>query len=379
MPLTGVRVVELAQIIAGPVVGQVLAELGADVIKVERPEGDESRRWTPPVWFGAAPTFHGVNRSKRSVSLDLTTEEGRAGLLKLVRGADVFVQNLRPGVTAKLGLGPDRLLRENPLLVYCDMGAFGHKGPKRLDPGFEVLFQAFSGLMDNTGHPDGDPMRMGAAVCDLGTGLWTALGALAGLRQRERTGKGVVVNTSLLETAMFLLTTQFVSHKATGLRPVRHPTGSPRVVVFEAFDAADGRLLITAATDRLFKRLGRALGRADWAGSAAFEGNAARLERRDEIARDIQAILGQGRVREWMDVFEAAGVPASPVNNLVDALQEPQVQALDMIADVPDRDGMQALALPISFDGRRPAVRMPAPALGADNALLDLDDPWAGA
>ena len=189
------------------------------------------------------------------------------------------------------------------------MGAFGHKGPKRLDPGFEVLFQAFSGLMDNTGHPDGDPMRMGAAVCDLGTGLWTALGALAGLRQRERTGKGVVVNTSLLETAMFLLTTQFVSHKATGLRPVRHPTGSPRVVVFEAFDAADGRLLITAATDRLFKRLGRALGRADWAGSAAFEGNAARLERREEIVRDMQAVLAEGTVREWMEVFEAAGVP----------------------------------------------------------------------
>ena len=379
MPLTGVRVVELAQIIAGPVVGQVLGELGADVIKVERPEGDESRRWTPPVWFGAAPTFHGVNRSKRSVSLDLTTEEGRAGLLKLVRGADVFVQNLRPGVTAKLGLDPETLLGENPLLVYCDMGAFGHKGPKRLDPGFEVLFQAFSGLMDNTGHPDGDPMRMGAAVCDLGTGLWTALGALAGLRQRERTGKGVVVNTSLLETAMFLLTTQFVSHKATGLRPVRHPTGSPRVVVFEAFDAADGRLLITAATDRLFKRLGRALGRADWAGSAAFEGNAARLERREEIVRDMQAVLGEGTVREWMEVFEAAGVPASPINNLVEALQEPQVQALDMIADVPDREGMQGLALPISFDGRRPAVRAPAPALGADNALLDRDDPWAGA
>ena len=379
MPLTGVRVVELAQIIAGPVVGQVLGELGADVIKVERPEGDESRRWTPPVWFGAAPTFHGVNRSKRSVSLDLTTEEGRAGLLKLVRGADVFVQNLRPGVTAKLGLDPETLLGENPLLVYCDMGAFGHKGPKRLDPGFEVLFQAFSGLMDNTGHPDGDPMRMGAAVCDLGTGLWTALGALAGLRQRERTGKGVVVNTSLLETAMFLLTTQFVSHKATGLRPVRHPTGSPRVVVFEAFDAADGRLLITAATDRLFKRLGRALGRADWAGSAAFEGNAARLERREEIVRDMQAVLGEGTVREWMEVFEAAGVPASPINNLVEALQEPQVQALDMIADVPDREGMQGLALPISFDGRRPAVRAPAPVLGADNALLDRDDPWAGA
>ena len=378
MPLKGVRVVELAQIIAGPVVGQVLAELGADVIKVERPEGDESRRWTPPVWFGAAPTFHGVNRSKRSVSLDLTREEGRAGLMKLVRGADVFVQNLRPGVTAKLGLDPETLLRENPRLIYCDMGAFGHKGPKRLDPGFEVLFQAFSGLMDNTGDPDGDPMRLGAAVCDLGTGLWTALGALAGLRQREKTGKGVVVNTSLLETAMFLLTTQFVSHMATGLRPVRHPTGSPRVVVFEAFDAADGRLLITAATDRLFKRLGHALGRADWAESAAFEGNAARMERREEIVSDMQAILSEGTVREWMEVFEAAGVPASPVNNMVEALEEPQVQALDMIVDVPEREGMQAVALPISFDGRRPAVRAPAPGLGADNALLDLDDPWAG-
>ena len=379
MPLSGVRVVELAQIIAGPVVGQVLAELGADVIKVERPEGDESRRWTPPVWFGAAPTFHGVNRSKRSVSLDLTTEDGRAGLLKLVRGADVFVQNLRPGVTEKLGLGPVDLLRENPRLVYCDMGAFGHKGPKRLDPGFEVLFQAFSGLMDNTGDPDGQPMRMGAAVCDMSTGLWTALGALAGLRQRETTGKGVVVNTSLLETAMFLLTTQFVSHKATGKRPVRHPTGSPRVVVFEAFDAADGRILITAATDRLFKRLGLALGRSDWAESPAFEGNAARMERHGEIVRDLQAVLAAGRVREWMEVFEAAGVPASPINNLAEALEEPQVRALDMVVDVPERDGMQALALPISFDGRRPAIRAPAPGLGADNPIMELDDPWSGA
>ena len=182
MPLKGVRVVELAQIIAGPLAGQILAELGADVVKVERPEGDEARRWTPPVWFGAGPTFHGVNRSKRSVSLDLTRAEGRDGLLKLVREADVFVQNLRPGVTEKLGLDPAVLLAENPRLVYCDMGAFGHKGPKRLDPGFEVLFQAFSGLMDNTGDPDGPPMRLGASVCDLATGLWTALGAMAGLR-----------------------------------------------------------------------------------------------------------------------------------------------------------------------------------------------------
>ena len=377
MPLKGVRVVELAQIIAGPLAGQILAEFGADVVKVERPEGDEARRWTPPVWFGAGPTFHGVNRSKRSVSLDLTRAEGREGLLGLVRGADVFIQNLRPGVTEKLGLDPGVLLAENPRLVYCDMGAFGHKGPKRLDPGFEVLFQAFSGLMDNTGAPDGPPMRLGASVCDLATGLWTALGAMAGLRQREATGRGTVVNTSLLETAMFLLNTQFVSHQATGLRPVRHPTGSPRVVVFEAFDTADGRLLITAATDRLFKRLGLAVGRADWAGSPDFEGNANRMARRGEIVADLQAVLRNGSTREWTEIFEAGGVPSSPINNLADALAEPQVRELDMIVDVPELAGMKALSLPISFDDRRPAVRSAAPELGADNGILDRDDPWS--
>lgn len=378
MPLTGLRVVELAQIIAGPFVGEVMADLGADVIKVERPEGgDDCRNWTPPEWHGASPTFHAMNRNKRSVTIDLSSAEGREQLFRLVEGADIFVQNLRPGVTEKLGLGPEAMLERNPRLVYCDMGAFGHLGPKRHHPGFEILFQAYSGLMANTGEPDRDPVRMGAQICDFGTGLWTAFGALAALRQRDRTGKGVVVNTSLLETALYFMSTHFAHFDATGKVPQRHPTGSPRVVVFQAFQANNGPIMITAATNRLFAKLGVALGRPEWGTDQRFATNADRMAHKEELLGAIQDIIATDTKEHWMDVLEANGVPCAPVYDLGEAVADPQVQALGMVRQAPDIDARFVMPA-VSFDGERPAMKRRSPQLGEHNQeVLGAADAWA--
>jgi len=379
MPLSGVRVVELAQIIAGPLVGEILAEFGANVIKVERPEGgDDSRNWTPPVWLGASPLYNTNNRSKRSVTVDITVAAERDRLIELVRTADIFIQNLRPGVADRFGLGPEALTRINPRLIYCEVGAFGHKGPKREDPGFEILFQAWSGLMHSTGEPDRDPVRMGAPLCDMGTAMWTAMSAIAALRGRDRTGRGCVINTSLLETSMFYMNTHYAHWRAGGGVPKRHPTGSPRVIVFQGFDTSSGRIIVAAANDRLFAKFAAALGRPEWGSDPRYATNADRVANKDVLLAAIQDIMAGGTKEHWMAVLEAAGVPCAPVHDLAEAVADEQVRALGIVQSAPDLDdNADFVTLPVSFDGVRPPIRRRPPRLGEHNEeVFGGGDPW---
>jgi crotonobetainyl-CoA:carnitine CoA-transferase CaiB-like acyl-CoA transferase len=374
MPLSGVKVVEVGLNLAGPLAGEILAGLGADVIKVERPEGgDDARGWGPPFIDGASVSFHSMNRNKRSVTVDFKNPEAMARLHRLIAEGDIFIQNLRPGVADELGLGPTALLEINPRLIYCSITAFGHQGPLRLKPGYEILLQAFAGLMSMTGEENGPPLRMGTSVVDFGTGMWTVIAALAALRQRDRTGRGCVIETSLFETALFWLCNTFAQYTVSGKVPERHPTGSPRQVAFGAFETKNGPLIIAVANDRLFAKLARELNRPEWADDPRFRTNADRLTHRDFLLGEIRAILRQKTKEEWMEQLEAAGVPCAPILTLPEVLAQPQTEALGIFHSVPETEG-KMLSLPMSFDGMRSTLTRRAPRLGEhDKEILTSD------
>jgi crotonobetainyl-CoA:carnitine CoA-transferase CaiB-like acyl-CoA transferase len=363
LPLEGIKVVEIAQALAGPFAGEILAHMGADVVKVERPEGDEARGWGPPFTLGGGPTFHAVNMNKRSIVLDLKDPQAIAWLKGYLAQADVLVQNLRPGVIEELGLGPDTLLELNPRLVFCSLWAFGRSGPRRLRPGYEPMVQAFAGLFSVNGGDEDPPSRFGAPVLDLGTGMWAAMGVLAALHQRARTGRGVVVDTSLFETALGWLSGHVAGYKFTGDLPSRERTGSKRLVPFQGFQTKNGTVIIAAGNDRLFAKLAAALGHSEWATDPRFVTNAERRAHREELIVEMERVLATRTKGEWIDILEEAGVPCAPIQDLREMLAEPQTSALGMLQSVPDL-GLDLMTLPVSFDGRRPPVRRRAPTLG---------------
>ncbi|HWN54406.1 MAG TPA: CoA transferase [Methylomirabilota bacterium] len=378
LPLSGVTVVEVAQNLAGPIAAEILAHLGADVVKVERPEGDDARRWGPPFWKGVSPGYLAVNANKRSITLDLKDPKAVAWLTEFLGKADVLVQNLRPGSLEELGLGPQEMLARHPRLVYCSVWAFGATGPLRLKPGYEPMVQAFSGLMMMNGDEGGPPTRIGTSVLDYGTGMWTAIGALAGLAQRQRTGRGCVVDASLFETGLAWLKGHFASYRASGQVPERHRTGSHRVVPFESFETKTNPIIIAAGNDRLFAKLATALGHPEWPANPRFATNAARVGSKPELVAEIQQILLTRSKGEWIDVLEAAGVPCAPINSLPEAVAEPQAAALGMIQKVPG-DDYELMGLPLSFDGARPDIRLAPPAVGEHNReILGHDHPRGG-
>ncbi len=364
LPLKGIRVVEVAQNLAGPYCAEILAHLGADVIKVERPEGgDDTRGWGPPFLEGTGSSFHAVNLGKRSIAVDLKDSAAVARLLQLIDSADVLVQNLRPGSMDELGLDGPTLMRRNQKLVYCSLGALGSVGPLKDRPGFEPMVQAFAGMMMMSGQPDGPPVRMGTQVLDHGTGMWAAIGVLAALVRRSATGRGGAVDTSLFETALGWWTIHYASYALSGELPQRHPTGSPKLIVFQGFEARNGPLVIAAANDRLFVKLAVALGRADWASDPRFARNAGRYEHREEILSEVASIVATRTKGEWIDILEAAGVPCAPINTLTEMLAEPQTEAVGMLMQVPGLD-LRLMGLPIMLDGERPPVSRRAPKLG---------------
>src|SRR5215469_4231805 len=263
--LAGIRVVEVGQVLAGPYAGAILADLGADVVKVERIDGgDDARHMGPAFRHDDALTFHIYNRGKKSVALDLTDGSGKAAFDSLVATADIMLHNLRPGVPATLGIDGPTLCARYPRLIYCEISAFGHTGPMADRPGFEPLIQAYSGLCAINGGPDAPPMRAGPSVCDQGTGMWIVIGALAMLQKRQRTGVGGIVNASLLETALMWCGQKVDALVNTGTMPPRHRMGHPGLVPYESFDASDGPFMICAGNDRLFAKLAEVLGRPDW-------------------------------------------------------------------------------------------------------------------
>lgn len=370
LPLAGIKVVEIGQNIAGPYASEILASLGADVVKVERPEGgDDARGWGPPFWRGTATTFQAMNHGKRSITLDLKDADSIQWLKDYAAGADVLIQNLRPGVLDELGLGAEKLLALNPRLVYCSLWAFGNMGPMHLKPGYEPMIQAFSGMFSINGAEDGPPARVGMQVLDLGTGVWTALGAIAALFQRHTTGKGCVVDASLLETALAWLGVLLAGYNASGEQPPRHRSGNPRVVVFQAFAAQDGEIIVAAANDRLFAKLARELGHAEWASDERFATNALRVKHKADILPEIAAILRTESMAHWIERLEAVGIPCSPIHDFQQVLEQPQTQALGILQNIPGID-LRVVGLPLSFNGNRPPVRHRAPNLGEHSAEI---------
>ena len=363
-PLSGIKVVELGQVLAGPFAGAIFADLGATVIKVEKPDGgDDARQMGPAFRDGDALIFKEFNRGKRSLVLDLKTAEGVAALHAELANADILIHNLRPGAAEQLGIGAAAVTARHKRLIYCEMGAFGHAGPLRERPGYEPLLQAYCGLSSITGDPDGPPVRMGASVVDQGTGMWTVIGALAALAERNRTGQGGVVNTSLFETATMWAGQKLSGWINKGETPVRHASGHPSFVPYQGFDTADGPVLICCGNDRLFRKFATLCGREDWPADERFATNRARLRHQAELLPQIAALLKTRPRAEWLAALEAAGVPCAPINTVQELAEDAQFQALGQMRPVPGED-YALVGLPISFDGERPAVDRPAPALG---------------
>ena len=363
-PLDGIRVIEIGQALAGPLAGAILGDMGAEVIKIEKPDGgDDARLWGPPFIDGDSLMFHAVNRNKQSVRLDIKSPVDVARLKDLAAGADIVIQNLRPGIVEQCGIGPEDLLAVNPRLIYCSIWAFGYQGPLRLAPGFDPLLQAFGALMTMTGRPDDPPTFAGTAVNDKTTGMWCVIGALAGLQQRHRTGAGCVVDTSLFESACALVDGALNAYWLTGRTPVRTGTASNLLAPYQVFATADRPICIAAGNDRIFAKLAVAMGQAGWGTDDRFRDGPGRSRNRAELVALMSPILAARTRAEWMAVLGAVGVPCSPVNDIAELAGSEQLAAMDMVRELPG-SGLKVLGLPISFDGARPHPRADSPKLG---------------
>ena len=366
MHLDDIRIIEIGQAFAGPYATEILANLGAEVIKVERKgAGDEARRWGPPFQDGDAALFHTVNGNKKSVALDLKDEGDLAACKELIATADVLVHNFRPGALDRLGLGAEAMTAAHPRLIYAEVSAYGHKGPLREAPGYEILAQAFGGIMSITGEPDRNPVRCGPSVCDFGSGMWLAIGVLSALHNRERTGKGGVVQTSLFETALSWTKVAASSYLAAGKEPVRAGATHHLIAPYGLFETKSGPIMIACASDALYRRLVEAIGRPELADDDRFADNPRRIERKAEIEGLIEDVLRTESRGHWFDVLNAAGVPCSPVNSVAEALNHDQTAALGILQTDPERPEITSLGFPVNFDGERPERRSGAPALGS--------------
>jgi crotonobetainyl-CoA:carnitine CoA-transferase CaiB-like acyl-CoA transferase len=367
LPLEGIVVADLTQNVAGPFCTQTLGDMGAEVVKVERPgRGDDARAWGPPFWAGESAIFLAFNRNKKSLAVDLKREAGIDVLKRLIRRADVFVQSLRAGVVEELGLDFAAAARLNPRLVYCSVTAFGIEGPLAAQPGYDPLMQAYGGLMSINGHAGQEAARVGTSIIDMGTGMWAALGTVAALRERDRTRRAVEVTTALFETALTWISYQAAGFFGDGVVPQPQGSGIAMVVPYQAFPTADGQAMIAAGSDALFRRLADALGEPGLGADPRFANNPGRVRNRQAL---VAAISERTRGLETADLLErlrSAGVPAAPILTVDRVLEEPQTAASGMILSgphprVPD---YRAVGLPIRWDRRRPSLRSAPPRVG---------------
>lgn len=365
MSLQGIRVIEIGQVLSAPYAGMIFAELGAEVIKVEKPvTGDDARNMGPEFRDGASMTFHDVNRGKRSVVIDLKSEQSLKQLFKLVEDADILVHNLRPGEVEKLGISGEDMLKRFPRLIYCDISAFGQRGPRRLQPGYEPLLQAFSGLIDSNGEETGPASRIGASIVDQGTGMWVVIGALSALRQREQTNKGTILAVSLLETAMAWIAPRVHGYVNEGRVSKRYGTAHPGLVPYQGFETQDYPVMVCAGNDRLFRKFAQALGQTQWCDDERFMSNRKRLENRATMVQEIQSVLLTAPRSHWIALLEEAGVPVAAINTVAQAVEEPQVKAMEILGAVGDEQNIRLVGLPLSFDAVRPTAGRIAPKLG---------------
>jgi crotonobetainyl-CoA:carnitine CoA-transferase CaiB-like acyl-CoA transferase len=368
-----VSVVDLTMNISGPYATMILGDLGADVLKIERPDGgDDTRHWAPVYGDGSA-YFFSVNRNKRSIALDLRNSDARRELRRLIANADVFVTNLRAPKLAALDLDNESLRRRYPRLVYADISGYGDRGPDADRPGYDMVLQARSGLMSVTGEASRPPVRVGVSILDMGSGLWLALGILAALRTRDRTGEGGRVSTSLLEVGAAFMAYDIAVFELTGMVGQPRGSGHPAFAPYGAFQARDGYVAIGGGGEHLFARLAEVLGHPEWPSEPRYATNGARLAHRDELRTQIEAVLRGHAATHWVRALAAAGVPADELNDAGRLLSDEQLQALDVWVDVPLENAGDGTAgagavlrqpgLPIRFGAGRPPVRSGPPPL----------------
>ena len=375
-PLAGLRVIELARILAGPWAGQTLADLGADVIKVEAPEGDDTRRWGPPFITRDGETtaayFHATNRGKRSITCDFRTQEGQALVRRLVADADIVIENFKAGGLAKYGLDWDSLSAINPRLIYCSITGFGQDGPYAHRAGYDFIIQGMAGLMSVTGAPGGQPQKVGVAITDIMTGVYAALAIVAAVLQRAQTGKGQQIDMALMDVATSIMANQAMNYLATGKAPGMMGNAHPNLAPYAVFDCADGWIIIATGNDGQYQRLCGLLSLEKMARAAEYLTNADRLAHRDAMTAGLTAATRTWARDALLAACEVAGVPAGPINDLADVFADPQVVARHLqIAP----DGIPGVRSPMTFSNGDLVLDRPAPKLGEhqDEVLAGLD------
>lgn len=365
-PLAGLKVVELARVLAGPWAGQTLSDLGADVTKIESGTGDDTRQWGPPFierdGEANAAYFHSTNRGKKSITVDLRTEADR--VVGLARDADVFIENFKVGGLAKFGLGYEDLAKVNPALIYCSITGFGQDGPYAHRPGYDFVIQGMSGLMSITGEADGQPQKSGVAITDLFTGLYSVIAIQAALIQRQETGRGQHIDMSLLDVATAVTANQALNYLATGTPPGRMGNAHPNLTPYQVFECSDGFIIIATGNDAQFARLCGLLGLQGMESEPAFLKNADRLANRDEMTQRLEAKTRERSKADLLAACEAANVPVGPINNMAEVFADPQILARGMKIEL---DGVPGVRAPIRFSGAELALHRPAPNLGEDN------------
>jgi crotonobetainyl-CoA:carnitine CoA-transferase CaiB-like acyl-CoA transferase len=372
-PLAGLKVLELARILAGPWCGQLLADLGAEVIKIERPEtGDDTRTWGPPFVtdiagnsWGAA-YFHATNRGKSSVAIAFETPEGQAAIRQLASEADILIENFKVGGLKKYGLDYASLKTVNPRLIYASITGFGQTGPYAARAGYDYIIQGMSGLMDITGEPDREPQKVGVAVVDLFTGVYTSTAILAALHARRTTGEGCHIDMSLFDTATSILANQAGNYLVSGQSPTRLGNAHPNIAPYQVFKVKDGHIIVAVGNDGQFQTFCAELGAAEIAADPAYATNARRVANRMDLQSGVQPYLMQKTRAEWLEALEAAGVPAGPINRIEDVFNDPQIIHRGLKLDLTAADGSKVagVASPIVINGERMFAETPSPMLG---------------
>jgi crotonobetainyl-CoA:carnitine CoA-transferase CaiB-like acyl-CoA transferase len=388
-PLEGVRVLEIARILAGPWVGQLLADLGADVVKVERPgAGDDTRGWGPPFVEDqdgtprSAAYFHSCNRGKRSVAVDFETAEGRETVRRLASRADVLIENFKVGGLKKYGLDHDSLKAVNPRLVYCSITGFGQTGPYAPRAGYDFIIQAMGGIMDLTGEAEGEPQKPGVAFADIFTGIYACIGILAALRRRDATGEGAHLDMALLDTQTSVLANQAMNYLVSGQAPRRMGNAHPNIVPYQVFPVSDGHVIVAVGNDRQFAKFVRVLGRPDLAQDERFRTNADRVRNRAVLVPLLADLLATRKRDLLLAALAPEGVPAGPINTVADVFADPQVIARGMRVDLPApaaRGGaIPSVRSPILIDGEPAVADRPPPRLGEHTQEVLNDPAWGG-
>jgi crotonobetainyl-CoA:carnitine CoA-transferase CaiB-like acyl-CoA transferase len=378
-PLAGLRVLELARILAGPWAGQILSDLGADVIKVERKgPGDDTRGWGPPFVEGkdgkhiGSAYFHSANRGKRSIEVDFESEEGRRIVKKLAKRSDVLIENFKVGGLAKFGLDYKSLAAECPRLIYCSVTGFGQDGPYAKRAGYDLMAQGMGGMMDLTGMADGPPTRVGVAISDIFTGVYSVIGIQAALIQREKTGKGCYVDTALVDSTVGVLANQALNFLVSKEVPKRIGNSHPNIVPYQEFPVADGHIIIATGNDSQYVKLCKVLGAPELGEDAKYKDNVGRLKYRGELVPKLSALTKRMQRDDLLDKLEAVGVPAGPINNLAQVFEDAQVKHRGMKLSLPSaaaKDGaIPGVRTPIVMDGWRAASDRPSPLLGEHTA-----------